>query len=118
MNRDEMTALASLEPLNEKDKCHSRLIGSDEDFRDRALEREKWEAMEARERQANTSVKRGNLMREGFHAGFESAASDFTNGTANVEHFEGLREQRNAADFYAIGFELGYLRKLAEILVA
>lgn len=64
------------------------------------------------------SVRKQNQMRAGYIAGFESAASDYVNGKATCEHFEELRAERDITDFYVIGFELGYLRKLAEVLVA
>lgn len=63
-------------------------------------------------------TRKQSRMRAGYIAGFDAAASDYVNGTATCEHFEELRAQRDIADFYAMGFELGYMRKLAEILVA
>lgn len=93
-------------------------IGSDADFAAHLAKQQVEANLEARERQETSSVRRADLMREGFHAGHEAAASDYVNGTANVECFEGMREERDITDFYAMGFELGYLRKLAEILVA
>jgi hypothetical protein len=90
-------------------------IGSDKDFAARALQREIWASLEKKERHENTSVRRANLMHEGFHAGYEAAADDYVNGLATTDVFEGLREDREISDFYAIGFELGYTRKLAEI---
>lgn len=64
------------------------------------------------------SIRKQSQMRAGYIAGFESAATDYVNKTATVEHFEELRANRDITDFYAIGFELGYMRKLAELLVA
>lgn len=69
------------------------------------------------EREEGKSIRKINLMREGFCAGYEAAASDYANGTATVEHFEAMRQERDLNDAYALGFELGYFRKLAEILV-
>ena len=92
-------------------------IGSNEDFAKEALRKEMWKTLEKGEREQSTSVSRSNLMREGFHAGFSAAADDFVNGRATVEHFEKLREHRDISDFYALGFELGYYRKLAELLI-
>ena len=117
MNKTELQVGTPVTVVEEQEIMASE-IGSDQDFKDRAMQREVWAGLEVRERQENTSIRRANLMREGFHAGFEAAASDFTNGTATVEHFEDLRAEREITDFYAIGFELGYLRKLAELLVA
>lgn len=93
-------------------------MGSDADHKARAERRHLWAVLSEQEKAENTTVKKAAVMREGFHAGFEAAASDFVNGTATVEHFETIRSVRDVTDAYAMGFELGYFRKLAEILVA
>jgi glutathione peroxidase-family protein len=64
-----------------------------------------------------TSIRKESNMRAGYIAGFQSAADDYVNGKATTQVFEKLREARDITDFYALGFELGYMRKLAEILV-
>jgi hypothetical protein len=94
-------------------------IGSDADFQAHA-ERAELKARDRKEfdrldKLEGTSIRRSSLMHEGFHAGFEAAASDYVNGKVNVEVFEKLRTERDLTDFYALGFELGYFRKLAEI---
>jgi hypothetical protein len=103
------------------------MIGSDADMdnrkeekseRDALVRKGEWKELEKREQAEGTSIRRGNQMRDGFHAGYESAAEDFVNGKASVEHFETLRTARDLTDFYALGFELGYFRKLAEICIA
>ncbi len=115
MNTGKMQETAVAEETQEMPAAE---IGSDQDFQKRAEQRKVWATLEAGERQESTSVRRSNLMRDGFHAGYEAAASDYAHGTATVEHFEALREERDVTDFYAIGFELGFMRKLAELLVA
>lgn len=92
-------------------------IGTDQDFANEALRREEWKSLEKLERQQNTSISRQSLFHEGFHAGYSAAVDDYLNGKATVEHFEGIREHRDITDFYSMGFELGYFRKLSEILV-
>ena len=75
---------------------------------------EEWKALDKDE---VSSTKRSVLYNEGYEAGFKSAADDYVNGKVSLEFFEKLREARDITDFYAIGFEMGYFRKLAEIAV-
>lgn len=49
---------------------------------------------------------------EGIADGRLAAVRDYTRGTIDLETFE----NRDFGDKYGIGFELGYLTKLAEIL--
>lgn len=61
------------------------------------------------------SPKGEQMFQEGFEAGYSQAAYDYlSNEVPNLEDFDSCRNLRQA---YELGFELGYLRKLAEILV-
>lgn len=64
-----------------------------------------------------SSVNRATLYNEGYEAGFKAAADDYCNEKVGLEVFDKLRDERDITDFYAIGFEMGYFRKLAEIAV-
>lgn len=76
--------------------------------------KEQWEGLDKAE---SGSVKRAVLYNEGYEAGFNSAADDYVNGKVTLEIFEKFRTDRDITDFFAIGFEMGYFRKLAEIAV-
>ncbi len=52
----------------------------------------------------------------GYDAGFRAAADDYLTGNMQLGVFTGRKELAELEDHYAIGFEMGYLRKLAEIL--
>lgn len=70
--------------------------------------------LEASDKAEKTVVRRGDRFQEGFDAGFTAAAEDFANDEVDLE---ALEEKRDITDFFAVGFEVGYLRKLAEVLV-
>jgi hypothetical protein len=89
---------------DEAEKLTADQIGGPDDF----------EKLDLRE---STSIRKVNLMHSGFHAGVAAAANDYVNDKVNLAVFETLRTERDVTDFYAIGFELGYFRKLAEVLV-
>lgn len=66
-----------------------------------------------------TSIRKEQLFRAGYIAGFNSAADDYVNNKvkASLNCFEEeIRSARDLTDFYSVGFEVGYLRKSLEIL--
>ncbi len=61
------------------------------------------------------SIRKAHLFREGYNVGVTACVNEFLNGTLNLTHLDELREARSVTDFYSLGFEVGYLRKAAEI---
>ena len=61
------------------------------------------------------SPKGEEMFKEGFEAGYSQAAYDYL--ANEVIDFSGFDSSRNLKQAYEMGFELGYLRKLAEIAV-
>src|SRR4051812_26101511 len=58
------------------------------------------------------SQSRSALYNEGYETGYNSAAEDYVNQKVNLELFEREKTQEDITDFFAIGFENGYVRKL------
>ncbi len=50
-----------------------------------------------------------------FEEGYKQAGCDYVNN--EVMDFDNLDAERNLRDGYELGHEVGYLRKLAELLV-
>ena len=59
-------------------------------------------------------VNTGNWYSDGVEAGIASAANDYLNDKVDLSVFDVKNEDE---DSYTFGFECGYMRKLAEILV-
>lgn len=76
------------------------------------VKRKEFEEMDKR-----ISQSRSALFNEGISAGFNAAADDYSTDRINLDLFSRDKTQEDMTDHYALGFELGYLRKLAEICV-
>lgn len=59
-------------------------------------------------------TKRDWRYQQGEVAGYQQAAEDYAAGRVKERDLEALREIE-VTDFHALGFQVGYLRKLAEI---
>ena len=55
----------------------------------------------------------------GFRAGFDAAVEDYLAGRVDLLRFktEWTSQDVSALDWYELGFEMGYIRKLAEMNV-
>lgn len=58
-----------------------------------------------------------HLFHAGYQAGYAAATDDYLAEKVNLELFAPLKDLAELEDLYALGFEMGYFRKLAEILV-
>jgi len=64
------------------------------------------------------SQSRESLFAEGYDSGYSAAADDYSTGKVRLEVFgESGRDITEILDHYAMGFEVGYLRKMAEICI-
>lgn len=69
------------------------------------------------ERGTSVSNSRETLYNEGFEAGYNAAVDDYVAEKLDLDLFERKKTSEDLTDIYVIGFEMGYLRKLAEIAV-
>lgn len=66
---------------------------------------------------AEKSVSKSALFNQGFNSGFAAAADDYLSEKIKLEIFTTVKTQEDVCDMYELGFDAGYMRKLAELLV-
>ena len=55
------------------------------------------------------------LFNEGYQAGFNAAVDDYSSDKIDLDLFSDVKTHEDLQDAYVLGFEFGYLKKLAEI---
>jgi hypothetical protein len=77
---------------------------------EKAARRKEFETLDHR-----ASESKEALFNDGVQAGTNAAADDFLAGKVNLDLFSRGKILEDLDDGYSLGFELGYMRKLAEI---